>query len=150
MNVLIIAVDKLREAYVRTGCELYVKRLHPYHSVTTVDVRKGSGAAATADEGRRILERIEPTDVVWALDREGDAIASAALAKRIALVERAGRRRMVLAIGGADGLSEAVLARADLRWSLSPLTFLHEMTRLIVLEQLYRAAKIARGEPYHR
>ena len=150
MNLLIIAVDKLREAYVRNGCELYVKRLRPYHAVTTVEVRKGSGAAASADEGRRILERIAPTDVVWALEREGDAIASTTLAKRIALLERAGHRRMVLAIGGVEGLSEAVLARADLRWSLSPLTFLHEMTRLIVLEQLYRAAKIARGEPYHR
>ena len=150
MNVLIIAVDKLREAYVRSGCELYAKRLRPYHTVTTIEVRKGSGAAATADEGRRILERLEPTDVVWALDRVGDAFASIALAKRIALVERDGHRRLVLAIGGAEGLSEAVFARADLRWSLSPLTFLHEMTRLIVFEQLYRAAKIARGEPYHR
>ncbi|HYK53090.1 MAG TPA: 23S rRNA (pseudouridine(1915)-N(3))-methyltransferase RlmH, partial [Candidatus Eremiobacteraceae bacterium] len=68
----------------------------------------------------------------------------------VADVERSGKRRLVIAIGGPQGLDETVLARADLRWSLSPLTFLHEMARLIALEQLYRAAKILRGEPYHR
>jgi len=150
MRVAVIAVGKLREAYVRSGCELYVKRLRPYYAVETIEVRKGSGTTTAAEEGRSILGRIEPTDVVWALDRTGDAFASPALAKRIADLERAGHRRLVLAIGGAEGLAEAVLLRADLQWSLSPLTFLHEMARLIVLEQLYRAAKIARGEPYHR
>jgi 23S rRNA (pseudouridine1915-N3)-methyltransferase len=72
------------------------------------------------------------------------------LASRLQSVERSGTRHLALVIGGAEGLGEAVLSRANFVWSLSPLTFLHEMARLLVLEQLYRAVKINRGEPYHR
>jgi len=150
MNVTIVAVDKLREQYVRAGCDLYAKRLAPYGGVTIVEVRKSTAADAMAREGRSILDRIAPDDVVWALDRVGTALSSLELARKIADVERSGKRRLVLTIGGPDGLHESVLARADFRWSLSDLTFLHEIARLVTLEQLYRAAKIGRGEPYHR
>jgi 23S rRNA (pseudouridine1915-N3)-methyltransferase len=150
MNVTIVAVDKLREQYVRAGCELYAKRLAPYGGVTTVEIRKSTAADAMLREGRSILDRIAPDDVVWALDRIGKPLSSLELARKIADVERSGKRRLVLAIGGPEGLHESVLARADFRWSLSELTFLHEMARLVALEQLYRAAKIGRGEPYHR
>ena len=150
MNVTIVAVDKVREAYLRSGCALYVKRLAPYAGIAIVEMRKSSGADALAREGRDILDRIDASDVVWALDREGERLSSVDLAGKIAAVERSGARRLVLAIGGPDGLDAPVLARAQFRWSLSDLTFLHEMARLIVLEQLYRAARIARSEPYHR
>jgi 23S rRNA (pseudouridine1915-N3)-methyltransferase len=150
MNVTIVAVDKLREQYVKAGCELYEKRLAPYGGVTIVEIRKSAAADAMLREGRSILDRIAPDDVVWALDRIGKPLSSLELAHKIADVERSGKRRLVLAIGGPEGLHESVLARADFRWSLSELTFLHEMARLVALEQLYRAAKIGRGEPYHR
>jgi 23S rRNA (pseudouridine1915-N3)-methyltransferase len=150
MNVTIVAVDKLREQYVKAGCELYAKRLAPYGGVTIVEIRRSTAADAMLREGRSILDRIAPDDVVWALDRVGKPLSSLELARKIADVERSGKRRLVLAIGGPDGLDESVLARADFRWSLSDLTFLHEMARLVALEQLYRAAKIGRGEPYHR
>jgi 23S rRNA (pseudouridine1915-N3)-methyltransferase len=150
MNVAIIAVDKLRENYARTGCALYLERLQHYFGVTVIETRKETGPGEVLLEGRGILERIDDDDVVWALDRVGAALSSTELAQRLADVERSGKRRLVIAIGGPVGLDEAVLARADFCWSLSPLTFLHEMARLIALEQLYRAAKILRGEPYHR
>lgn len=150
MNVTIVAVDKLREQYVRAGCELYAKRLVPYGGVTTVEIRKSTAADAMAREGRSILNLIAPDDVVWALDRVGKPLTSLELARKVAEVERSGKRRLILTIGGPEGLHESVLARADFRWSLSELTFLHEMARLVALEQLYRAAKIGRGEPYHR
>lgn len=150
MNVTILAVDKLREQYVRAGCELYAKRLAPYGGVTTVEIRKSTAADAMAREGRSMLNHIAPDDVVWALDRIGKPLSSLELARKIAEVERSGKRRLVLTIGGPEGLHQSVLSRADFRWSLSELTFLHEMARLVALEQLYRAAKIGRGEPYHR
>lgn len=150
MNVAIIAVDKLREPYARTGCALYLERLQRYFGVTVIETRKENGPGAALLEGRAMLERIDDDDVVWALDRVGATLSSTDLANRVADVERSGKRRLVIAIGGPEGLDDTVIARADLRWSLSPLTFLHEMARLIALEQLYRAAKILRGEPYHR
>jgi 23S rRNA (pseudouridine1915-N3)-methyltransferase len=150
MNISIVAVDKLREPYARTGCALYLERLGRYYGVTVIETRKEAGTGAVLLEGRAILGRIDDDDIVWALDRSGIAMSSTDLARRIGDVERSGKRRLVIAIGGPEGLDESVLARADLRWSLSPLTFLHEMARLIALEQLYRAAKIGRGEPYHR
>ena len=150
MNVTIVAVDKLREQYVRAGCDLYRKRLAPYFGIDVLETRKGSGPDAVRREGSDILARIDAVDECWALDRAGDQLSSLDLARKISQIERSGKRRLVLAIGGPNGLDESVLARANFRWSLSNLTFLHEMSRLIVLEQLYRAAKIARGETYHR
>jgi len=150
MNVAVIAVDKLREPYARTGCALYQDRLTRYFGVSVIETRKEAGPSAILLEGRSILDRVDDDDIVWALDRAGVAMSSTDLARRLAGVERSGKHRFVIAIGGPDGLDETVLSRADLRWSLSPLTFVHEMARLIALEQLYRAAKILRGEPYHR
>jgi 23S rRNA (pseudouridine1915-N3)-methyltransferase len=150
MNVALIAVDRLREPYLRAGCALYVKRLARYAGIAIVEVRKASGADGPAQEGRDILARVTSDDAVWVLDRTGDDVSSEDLAARLGLVERSGRRRLAVVIGGPEGLHASVLERADFRWSLSRQTFLHEMARLIALEQLYRAFKIARGEPYHR
>ena len=146
MNVSLIAVDRLRESYLREGCALYVKRLGPLLPVRTVDVKPST----QSEEATALLKQIPDDSTVWALDRGGKAFSSEQLASRLQAVERSGVRQLALVIGGADGLGAAVLARADLVWSLSPLTFLHEMSRLLVLEQVYRAVKINRGEPYHR
>ena len=100
-------------------------------------------------EGEAILKLLEPNDRVWLLDRGGELFDSEQLSRRIERLPHEGIARLTLVIAGTFGASAALLARADLRWSLSPLTFLHEWTRALVLEQLYRAAKIARDEPYH-
>lgn len=146
MNVAIVAVDKMREQYLRDGCALYVKRLAPYAGVAIVEVRK----TTKEGEGRAILRQVADGDVLWAVDGGGEMLSSLDLARRMTRAKRSGARRLVLAIGGSDGLDRDVIERADFVWSLSRLTFLHEMARLIVLEQMYRAAKIARDEPYHR
>jgi 23S rRNA (pseudouridine1915-N3)-methyltransferase len=146
MNLTILAVDKLRESYLRDGCERFAAKLAPYLPVNVIEVKPSTMGA----EGHAMLRRIDPDSVVWALDREGEMLSSPGLAQRLATTERSGRRRLTLLIGGASGLDDACLKRADFRWSLSALTFLHEMARLIVLEQLFRAVKINRGEPYHR
>ncbi|HZV79818.1 MAG TPA: 23S rRNA (pseudouridine(1915)-N(3))-methyltransferase RlmH [Candidatus Binatus sp.] len=146
MNVTLLAVDKMREPYLRDGCDRMIAKLKPHMPVSVVEIKPQT----IDEEARAMIARIADGSIVWALDREGEALSSTQLARRIATVQQSGRRRLTLLIGGAEGLGTAVLERADLRWSLSRLTFLHEMARLIALEQLYRAIKINRGEPYHR
>lgn len=146
MRVTIVAVDKLREKYLREGCALYQEKLERHLPVAFAEVKSGSKAA----EARLLLARIEPGSTVWALDRDGTMLSSRELARKLHLLQTIGTRRLTLLIGGAEGLDETCIARADFRWSLSSLTFLHEMSRLIALEQLFRAVKINRGEPYHR
>ncbi len=101
------------------------------------------------DEGRRILRLLEPSEPFWLLERSGDELESVALSTRLRDVAATGVTRLSIAVAGTYGASDALLARADFRWSLSRLTFLHEWARALVMEQLYRAAKIARNEPYH-
>lgn len=146
MNVTLLAVDRLRESYLRDGCAMYIKRLAPLLPVRTTEVRSGT----MAEESAAQLKLIATDAAVWALDRSGTELSSEQLASRLQTVERSGTNHLALVIGGAEGVADSVLSRADFVWSLSPLTFLHEMARLLVLEQLYRAVKINRGEPYHR
>jgi 23S rRNA (pseudouridine1915-N3)-methyltransferase len=150
VNVDLIAVDRVREPYVRSGCSLYLARLRDVMPVDVIEVRRSAQSDGVVIEGERILERVPQGALLWALDERGQQLTSTSLAARINKVQQSGKRRLCFAIGGDRGISDGVRTRAELLWSLSPLTFLHEMARLIVLEQLYRAAKINRGEPYHR
>jgi len=149
MNVEIIAVDELRESYIREGCRLYEKRLRPLMPVSVHEVRPSTARDGVDKEGVGILRQVRDDDIVWALDARGRSLSSTDLARKIRETGRSGRRRLALTIGGVHGLSQAVIKRANFVWSLSELTILHEMARLIVFEQLYRAVKINRGEPYH-
>jgi len=146
MKLTLIAVDKLREPYAREGCAIYAAKLAPYLPVDVIEIKPQSLDA----ECSAMLARIDDDSLVWALDREGVMLSSRQLARDLAAAQHSGRRRLTLIIGGAEGLHADCVARADFRWSLSPLTFLHEMARLIALEQLFRAIKIDRREPYHR
>jgi len=139
MRYRIIAVGRVKDAGVRSACDEYVKRLRYYAKVEETEVR---------DEAR-ILESIPEGSRLFALSRTGEGWTSRALSERTAQWEMDGRD-VGFAIGGADALPEDVLRRADSAWSLSALTLPHELARLIVLEQLYRAYTIRRGEPYHR
>lgn len=152
MNVRLVAVGKVRERYIAAALDDFRTRLRPYHRLEEIEVRAGDGAdpeRAMRAEGEAILKLLDPTDRVWLLERTGEAFSSEELARRIERLPHEGVARLTLVIAGTYGASEALLARADLRWSLSPLTLLHEWARALVLEQLYRAAKIARDEPYH-
>lgn len=127
-------------------------RLGRYESYDEIEIAPGHGsdpARAVREEGERILAALVPGDVLWLLERNGTALSSPELSAQLVRLADAGTRRIVFAIAGAYGASEALRTRADFLWSLSPLTFLHEWARLLAVEQLYRAAKIARDEPYH-
>ncbi|HWT06535.1 MAG TPA: 23S rRNA (pseudouridine(1915)-N(3))-methyltransferase RlmH [Xanthomonadales bacterium] len=127
-------------------------RLRPYHRFDEVEVRAADGgdsARAMRTEGEAILKLLDPTDHVWLLERSGELFSSEELSRRIERLPHEGIARLTFVVAGTYGASDALLARADVRWSLSPLTFLHEWARVLVVEQLYRTAKIARDEPYH-
>jgi 23S rRNA (pseudouridine1915-N3)-methyltransferase len=148
----LICVDRVREAYVAAAVDDIARRLRRYETVEIVEVpaaRATDPKRAVRQEGDALLRRVEPSDTVWLLERTGEQLTSVDLSERLRTLSVEGVQRLVLVIAGTYGASDALLGRANFRWSLSRLTFLHEWTRAIVLEQLYRAAKIARNEPYH-
>ncbi len=152
MKYRLIAVGKIREAYVAQAAADFRTRLSRYEAYDEIEVAPAHGgdpARAMREEAERILAALAPGDVVWLLERRGTELTSPELAAQLVRLADAGTRRIVFAIAGAYGAGEALAARADFIWSLSQLTFLHEWARALVLEQLYRAAKIARNEPYH-
>ncbi|HSD30866.1 MAG TPA: 23S rRNA (pseudouridine(1915)-N(3))-methyltransferase RlmH [Gemmatimonadales bacterium] len=139
MRYHVVAVGRLRNAGLRATCDEYLKRLRRYAKVEEREVK---------DEAR-LPEAIPGEARLVALSRRGETWSSTELARRTAGWDQDGRD-VAFAIGGAAGLPVAVLRRAERIWSLSPLTFPHELARVILLEQLYRAFTIRRGEPYHR
>ena len=158
MNGVILCVGKLREKWQREGCAEYLKRLSRYgkYEVVAVDDLPAPERAGEAQlrqimekEGQALLRHIRPGDRVIALCIRADAPDSVKLSRTLAQWTGDGRRN-VFVIGGSNGLSDAVLARADVRLSFSNLTFPHGLMRVILLEQLYRAERIRTGEPYHK
>ena len=152
MQLRLIAVDKLRTPYIAQACAEFRKRLAPYFAYDEVEVRASHGGdqhAAMREEAERILKLVRPDDRLWLLERTGTTFSSAELAREIERVAHEGVSRLTFVVAGTYGADQSLLERADVRWSLSSLTFLHEWARAIVLEQLYRAAKISRNERYH-
>ena len=150
MHLRIVAVGKLRDPAVGAICREFQKRLAAYHRLEIVEVRASSGSdpeKAVREEGERILRALGKGSV-WLLDRTGTELTSEALSKKIVELER-DASDLTLVVAGTFGASKAATDRANFVWSLSKLTLLHEWARMLVLEQLYRAAKIARSEPYH-
>jgi len=139
MHYRVVAVGRVRDAGVRAACDDYLARLRHY---TRLEEREAKDEA-------RILEAVPEVSRLVVLSELGEQWTSQELAEWTARWEMDGRD-VAFAIGGADGVSESVLARAERVWSLSRLTFPHELARLLVYEQLYRAYTIRRGEPYHR
>ena len=158
MNATILCVGKLKEAWQRDGCAEYLKRLSRYgkYEIVAVDDEREPEHPSEAlirqikdREGAALLRHIRPADRVICLCIRADAPDSVALSRRLTEWSGDGRRN-VFVIGGSNGLSEAVLARADARLSFSNLTSPHGLMRVILLEQLYRAERIRAGEPYHK
>ena len=148
----LIAIDKLRTRYVADACAEFRKRLAPYFAYEEVEVKAADGAdpaTAMRDEADRILRLVRAGEPVWLLERTGTELSSEELSKKLAGINYEGVSRMTFVVAGTYGASDTLRERADFLWSLSRLTFLHEWARMVVLEQLYRAAKIARNEPYH-
>ncbi|NLT94102.1 MAG: 23S rRNA (pseudouridine(1915)-N(3))-methyltransferase RlmH [Clostridia bacterium] len=159
MNIKIIAVGKLKEKYLKEGIAEYLKRLKPYAKVEIIEVpeEKEPANASPADEimiknreGERILEKVKPGSYLIALAIEGKQLSSEELADKLDNLALEGKSDIAMVIGGSLGLSDKVLGRADFKLSFSKMTFPHQLMRLILMEQIYRAFKIIKGEPYHK
>ncbi len=159
MGIKIIGVGKVKEKYLREGMAEYLKRLQPYARVEIIEVpdeKISQGLSPSEEEiikkkeGERILKKIDPEAYTVALAIEGTLFSSEGLARHLEKLTREGQRKINFIIGGTLGLPDSIKKEADLVLSFSPLTFPHQLMRLILLEQIYRAFKIIRGEPYHR
>ena len=158
MKIRIVAVGKLKEKYLREGVAEYEKRLAPFASVELRETREEYMAEnpseaqrqqTLAKEGERLLRLVPEKSFLIVLDVKGKLLSSEALAKELASLALQGQSDLTFLIGGAFGLSQAVRECADLRISFSPMTFTHQMVRLLLYEQIYRTFKINRGEKYH-
>jgi 23S rRNA (pseudouridine1915-N3)-methyltransferase len=159
VRIRIIIAGKVRERYLRDGVVEYVKRLGPYARAVLVELHdepvpdtfsEKELVAAREAEAERILKSIRDSDYVVALDVQGKQMSSLELSRWIQERGLAGESNLVFVIGGTIGLAPEVLSRARLRLSLGPMTFPHQFMPLLLAEQLYRAFRIAAGEPYHR
>lgn len=154
MNVECIFLGSTSEAYLEKGIADFQKRLERYCQVRVKVVKERKGRMADQvridTEGRDLLEQVEPKSLVVALDRTGRQLDSEAFAALFQQWQGQNRRTASFVIGGALGLSPEVLAAADLVLSLSLMTFTHEMARLLLLEQVYRAFTILAGSKYHK
>lgn len=150
MSVRILAVGKKHEPWVTDGIQRYEKRLRKPFDVSWQLLPHSSreGDAARAEESERILSRVDRDAYLVLLDERGRNVDSPTLARRLQGAFDAGRAVTVV-IGGAYGVDDRVRDRADFVWSLSQLVFPHQLVRLILAEQLYRAQEIAGNRPYH-
>ncbi|MFC4810116.1 23S rRNA (pseudouridine(1915)-N(3))-methyltransferase RlmH [Paenibacillus sp. GCM10023250] len=159
MHIQIAAVGKLKEKYLALGIAEYAKRLGPYVKLTLTEVPderapETMSAAEEAQvrerEGERLLAQLKPDAHVIALALDGELWSSEDLAGQLDSLATYGRSHVAFVIGGSTGLAPAVLKRAQQRLSFGRMTLPHQLMRLVLLEQVYRAVKINRGEPYHK
>lgn len=155
MKITLIIVGKTDFNYLEEGIKLYTNRIRHYiliDIITIKDLKKSQSLAKESikeNEGKEILNKIEPSDFVTLLDEKGKEFSSANFAKYIENKMLANTKKLVFIVGGAYGFSDTVYNRANDILSLSKMTFSHQMVRLIFLEQLYRSMTIIKKEPYH-
>lgn len=159
MNIRIIAVGKLKEKYFSDAVSEYLKRLGRFAKTEIIQIadRKIEDNASLAQmeqvlkkEGNDILAKLTPSQYVIALCVEGQKLDSVAFSKKISETALGGKSDIAFIIGGSLGLDDRVKKRADMRISFSDMTFPHQLMRVILLEQIYRAFKIAANETYHK
>ena len=149
------AIGKNNEPYVKEGIEDFTKRISKYYPVewNIIPVPKNAAVMSEPDlkkkEGEIILSSLNNDDFLIALDEHGKQFSSEGLADFIMKRSNQSTRNLVFLIGGAFGLDKAVLERANYKWSLSQLTFPHQLVRLVLAEQVYRACSIIKNEKYH-
>lgn len=151
MRYRIIAIGPLKRGFYASGCAFYLARLSGYAKAEVLELPPGKAKdpeAAREQEGAALLRTALGYRV--ALDEAGEALTSRRLAETLSALELRGMSAIDLLIGGAEGHSAALRREVEASWSLSPLTLPHELARLVLLEQLYRAETIRAGHPYHR
>lgn len=159
MNILVVTVGKLKEKYLKMGIDEYVKRLGPYAKIDIVEVADEKAPENLSDqemhlvkkaEGDRLLAKIPQDAHVIAMAIEGKLISSEDLAKNLDQLATYGKSKVAFVIGGSLGLSDEVMKRANEKISFGRITYPHQLMKLVLVEQIYRAFRINRGEPYHK
>ena len=159
MKIKIVTVGKLKEKYLVQGINEYAKRLGAYAKLEFVEVPDEKAPETLSEaqmlqikekEGQRILAKIKDTEYVFALAIEGTNPTSEAFAKQIDQLGIQGKSQLTFVIGGSLGLSQEVMTRSDDKISFGKMTYTHQLMKLILLEQIYRAYRINTGAPYHK
>ena len=159
MRINIVCVGKIKEKYLKLGIDEFKKRLSKYCKLEIIELEDEKAPENLSDkemliikekEGKKILSKIKDNSYVIALAIDGKNLSSEELAQTINKLGVRGVSNITLVIGGSLGLSDEVLSRADYKLSFSKMTFPHQLMRLILLEQVYRAYRINNGEPYHK
>lgn len=148
-KITVLAVGKLKERFWKDACAEYLKRLGGYADVV---VREVPDSTAEREEAQLLaaLAKLPATAHVILLDIQGTETSSTQLARKLESLAVGGASHVAFIIGGSDGVTAAIRARADERLSFGPITLPHNLARVVLLEQLYRAFKIIRHEPYHK
>lgn len=158
MKISIVCVGKIKEKYLTEGIAEFTKRLTPYCKLETIAIGEekmpdnpspAEKEQVLAKETERLVNAIQQNAHVVLLDLQGKEVTSPQLADLFDEWALAGKSHIAFVIGGAFGYTDALRKRADIRWSFSKLTFTHQMIRLLLVEQIYRAFKISRNEKYH-
>ncbi|MEG0180284.1 MAG: 23S rRNA (pseudouridine(1915)-N(3))-methyltransferase RlmH [Terrisporobacter sp.] len=159
MRISIICVGKIKEKYLKLGIDEFKKRLSKYCKLEIIELDDEKAPENLSDkemlmikdrEGKKILSKVKDNSYVMALAIDGKNLSSEELADTINNLGVRGNSHIVFIIGGSLGLSDEVLNRANYKLSFSNMTFPHQLMRLILLEQVYRAYRINNGEPYHK
>lgn len=159
MRISIICVGKIKEKYLKLGIDEFKKRLSKYCKLEIIELDDEKAPENLSDkemlmikekEGKKILSKIKDNSYVIALAIDGKNLSSEELADTINNLGVRGNSHIVFIIGGSLGLSDEILSRANYKLSFSKMTFPHQLMRLILLEQVYRAYRINNGEPYHK
>lgn len=159
MRINIVCVGKIKEKYLKLGIDEFKKRLSKYCKLEIIELEDEKSPENLSDkemlmikekEGKKILSKIKDNSYVIALAIDGKNLSSEELAETINKLGVRGISNITFVIGGSLGLSDEVLSRADYKLSFSKMTFPHQLMRLILLEQVYRAYRINNGEPYHK
>lgn len=158
MKITLVTVGKIKEKYLTEGINEFLKRLKPFAQVSIKEVpeehmpdnpSEAEKQQSLTKEGQRLLKQVPEGSFLIVLDVYGKQLSSEGLAAKIQELGLRGQSSLTFLIGGAFGLSQEVRQAADFRLSFSPMTFTHQMIRLLLVEQIYRAFKINRGEKYH-
>ncbi len=156
MKIKIIALGKIKEKFLKDGIDEFLKRLTPYATVSILELSpieikdENLTEKILLEEGDKILSNIKPLDFVITMEIKGKQFSSEEFAQQLESLTNDGVQEIVFVIGSSCGIGKNVSARANLKMSMSKMTFLHQFARLILVEQIYRAFKIIKGETYHK
>lgn len=156
MKIKIIALGKIKEKFLKEGIDEFLKRLTPYASMEIVELSpieikdENLTTKVLEQEGEKILAHIKPNSYVITMEIDGVNLSSEKFSKKLESISNEGYNEVVFIIGSSCGISKTVSDRADFKLSMSKMTFLHQFARLLLVEQIYRAFKIQKGETYHK